>query len=179
MAIYARNRTQFKLHGADEMTRLLQNYPSMIQRDIVNSVAARGASVIKKNTKKNIRSIGAVRLGNLHNSIETKKKKGRDGSYWIYADSHFAPHAHLVEYGTAPRKLDKPVVINLGGTFVTVTHTGSVGAQPFMRPALTEHVTEVLAAMKKRAKKGMEKHAKKMNQKYGTLSKAYRRKLAT
>lgn len=46
-------------------------------------------------------------------------------------------HAHLVEFGTAPRKLKKPRAVPLfgGGGFVTITHTGSMPAQPFLRPA--------------------------------------------
>lgn len=45
-------------------------------------------------------------------------------------------HAHLVEFGTKPRKLKKPRVVDFGGDHpVTITHTGAMPAQPFLRPA--------------------------------------------
>lgn len=173
-----RNTTKFELLGADELTKLLQAYPGEIQKDIVNAAVARGATIIKNKTKDNIKGRGLVKTWKLEESIKIKKKPGRAGSYYIYADGKIAPHAHLPEFGTAPRKLKKPHVIKLGDRFVTVSYTGSVPATPFMRPALTENQMEVLMAMRDQMKKRMEKETKKMNQRYGTLSKSYRKKLA-
>ena len=173
-----RNRTSFKLYGGDEITALLKAYPERIQRDIVNAVVSKGATVIKDKTKENIRNRGLIKNKNLLKSIKIRKDSKRNGSYFIYADGKIAPHAHLPEFGTAPRRLEKPVVVNINGVFVTITHTGSVPATPFMRPALTESNIEVLKTMRDQMSKRMEKETKKMNQRYHTLSKSYRKKLA-
>jgi HK97 gp10 family phage protein len=44
-------------------------------------------------------------------------------------------HAHLVEFGTGPRQLSKPRPVQIDGKWVTITHTGSMPARPFLRPA--------------------------------------------
>jgi len=43
-----------------------------------------------------------------------------------------------LEFGTGPRKLKKPHRVKIDGKWVTVTHTGSLPARPFLRPALDD-----------------------------------------
>lgn len=166
------------LDGGKELEALLKQFPQRIQRDIVNSVASRGAVVLKKYIKRNIKANGSIETGDLYRSVRTKKIKGQHGKYHIYTDKS-APHAHLVEWGTGPRKLSEPTPMEIApGEWVTVTHTGSMPAKPFFRPALDEKQTEVLQEMRQRAAKRMMKEAEKMAQSYGTMSKSFRKKLA-
>ncbi len=166
-----------EINGWKEISKLLDNFPDRIQRDVVNSVAAAGANVVKKEAKKNIKANGSIETGRLYNSIRTKKKKGLHGVYQIYSD-RTAGHSHLVEFGTGPRKLSKPKKVKIGNNWVEITHTGTMPAKPFFRPALDENHRLVVRKMFERAAKRMAKEAEKMSQRYGTLSKSYRRKLA-
>ncbi len=166
-----------EINGAAQLQKLLKNYPERIQRDVINSVASRGALVIKKHAKKNLRQNGSVETGQLLGSIKTKKVKGVHGRYNIYT-GNAAPHAHLVEYGTAPRKLKKPIPFEIKpGVWITLYYTGQSPAKPFFRPAVRENQQEVLREMARRAAKRMAKEAEKMSADYRTLSKTYKKKL--
>jgi len=162
---------------AQGLEQALKAFPERLQRDIVNSVAARGAQVVKKHAKRNIKSNGSIDSGTLYNSLRTAKVKGRHGVYRVFTDAS-APHSHIVEYGTGPRKLDQPREVKIGNTWVTIEHTGSMPAKPFFRPALDESEIEVLQEMKKRAAKRMAKVSEQMSQKYSRLSKTLKRKMA-
>jgi HK97 gp10 family phage protein len=167
-----------ELNGAKALEGLLKQFPSRIQRDIINSVASRGAVMVKKHAKRNIKANGSIDTGALYNSIRTKKVRGEHGKYYIYSDRS-APHSHLVEFGTGPRKLQKPTPFEIApGEWIMLETTGSMPAKPFFRPALDENQTEVLKEMRERAAKRMLKEAEKMAQSYGTMSKSFRRKLA-
>ena len=167
-----------EINGAEQLQKLLKNFPERIQRDVLNSVAARGATVVKKHARKNIRQNGSVETGALLHSLKTKKKKGVHGEQWIYT-KNTAYHARLVEFGTVPRKLKKPIPFEIQpGVWITLSYTGQMPAKPFMRPAVEENQQEVLKEMAKRAGKRMAKEAEKMSADYRTLSKTYRKKLA-
>lgn len=161
------------------LAAMLKDFPMKIQKDIANASVAAGASIVRKRTRANIKSRGLVKAGNLLKSIKLRKRRDRQGFYYIYADGKLARHAHLSEFGTAPRRLKKPVVIFDNGQFYTIRQTGSVPATPFMRPALEENKSEVMVAMHRKMKQRMEKEVQKMSRSYRTLSKSYRRKLAT
>ncbi|MEB2775230.1 HK97-gp10 family putative phage morphogenesis protein [Algoriphagus sp. D3-2-R+10] len=75
-------------------------------------------------------------------SGELKKsiKVFADGSYGskngalirVGADRKIAPHAHLVEFGTEERELNKPNTIRLAsGEYFRITHTGKMPANNF------------------------------------------------
>lgn len=68
-----------EVKGADQMRQLLQSFPRRIQRDVINSVAARGATVVKKHAKKNIKQNGSVKSGTLLKSVKTRKKRKQTG----------------------------------------------------------------------------------------------------
>ncbi len=155
----------------------LKAFPERLQRDIVNSVASRGAQVVKKHAKRNIKANGSIYTGTLYNAIKTAKVKNKHGVYRIFTGKD-APHAHLVEYGTGPRNLSEPKQVQIGNTWVTIEQTGSMPAKPFFRPALDENEIEVLREMKKRAAKRMTKVSEQMSRRYGRLSKTMKRKLA-
>lgn len=143
-----------EVKGADQMRQLLQSFPRRIQRDVINSVAARGATVVKKHAKKNIKQNGSVKSGTLLKSVKTRKKKKTNGIYYIYT-SRDAWYSHFIERGTS-----------------------KMSANPFMRPAIDENQAEVLREMGIRMAKRMAKESEKMTAKYKTMSKSYRKKLA-
>ena len=165
------------ISGDTQLLRLLRNFPDRIQRNIINSVAGRGATVVKKHAKKNIRQNGSVETGQLLNSLKSKKKKGVHGEQWIYTKDT-AWYAHLVEFGTAPRRLARPIPFEIEpGKWITLSYTGQMPAKPFMRPAVEENQREILREMAIRAAKRMAKEAEKMSADYRTLSRNYRRML--
>lgn len=165
---------QFTLDGAKELEGLLKEFPVRIQRDIVNAAGRAGATVLKKHIKRNVKTNRSIRSGRLYRSIKVRKAKGLHGVFHIYSD---APHAHLVEYGTAPRRFKRPRFVNLGGRIVRIEHSGSMPAKPFFRPAIYENKEEVLKAIVQRIAKRMAAESVKMSKKWGTLSKSYRKKL--
>ena len=156
---------------------VLKEFPQRVQRDVVNAAASRGATVVRKFVRQNLKQINAIDTGDLYRAIRSRKVKRVHGVYTIYTDSS-AFHAHLVEYGTGPRKLKKPTPFEIApGEWITLENTGSMPAKPFFRPALDERQGEILNEMRERAAKRMAKEAEKMSQKYSKLSKNYKRKL--
>lgn len=164
-----------EVNGWKQLSKLLHDFPERIQRDVINSAASAGATAVKKEAKKNIKQNGSYQTGTLHDSIRTRKKKRTHGVYEIFSDQT-AGHAHLVEYGTGPRKLEEPKAIQIGDDWVTITHTGSMPAKPFFRPAFDDHDL-IMRKVAQRMTKRMAKEAEKMSQSYRTLSKTYRKKL--
>jgi len=172
------NKTSsFTLEGGEMLSRLLKDFPHKIQETILDATVSAGANVIKKEARKNIKQNHSIKTGNLYNSLKTQKVKGRHGVYRVFTDRG-APHSHLVEFGTGPRKLKKPHYAQIKGNWVMVEHTGSMPAKPFFRPAVDEHKPETLKAMMHRMAKRMAKEAEKMARSYRTLSKSYRKRLA-
>jgi len=167
-----------EIRGGIAIEKLLREFPKRIQRDLINKTVSKGASVLVKQAKANLKANGSVETGTLLKAIRKQKKKKTHGIYQIFTDDT-APHAHLVEFGTGPRKLKKPTPFEImPGEWITLKQTGSAPAKPFMRPAFDETKQEVLIAMLKHMVKSMAKEVEKMNRKYRTLSKTYRRKLA-
>ena len=170
--------TCFDLRGAKELERMLKDFPKKIQETVLDASVRAGASLIRKEARKNLRQNRSIKSGRLYKSFKTAKIRGTHGHFRIFTD-RTAPHAHLVEFGTAPRRLEEPHVVELSpGVWATVTHTGSAPAKPFMRPVLDEHQREILRAIATRMAKRMAAEASKMAGRYGTLKKHYKRKLA-
>lgn len=85
--------------------------------------------------------------GDLQKSIGYINGRGSGKGQQIYVGPrrglYNGYHAHLVEYGTGMRKLSEPRIVTINGRTVTITHTGSMPAQPFMRPAYDAKIGEV------------------------------------
>lgn len=168
---------EFKLDGAKQLEGLLKDFPIKIREKVLDGAVSAGATVVRKEARKNLKQNHSVKTGTLYDSLKTQKVKGTHGVYRIFSDRR-APHAHLIEYGTGPRALKKPHKVEIDGDWVFVKHTGSVPAKPFFRPALDEHKPEVLRAIALRMAKRMAKEAEKMTRSYKTLSKSYKKRLA-
>jgi HK97 gp10 family phage protein len=167
-----------QIEGANPLTRLMKKFPERIRRDIINAGAARGATVVKQQAKKNLKQNGSYESGTLWKSIKTKKKKGAHGIYHVYADKD-GWYAHLVEFGHAGVMLKKPVPFEFQpGVWKTIKRTGTAPAKPFFRPAMEDNKALILTEIQKRMAKRMAAEAEKMSQRYGTLKKSYRKKLA-
>ncbi len=166
-----------RIDGFRELDTLLKKFPERIQRDIVNAGASAGAAFVRKEAKKNLRQNGSDETGTLYKAIKSKKERGVHGVYLVFTDNT-APHARLVEYGTEPRKLKKPIPFEIQpGQWIILKYTGSAPAKPFFRPAMYEKRQQLMRTIAEKTAARMDKEATKMAQKYRTLSKTYRRKL--
>jgi len=181
MSIRQVGYTDFHLDGAKELEGLLKEFPERIQRTVVDAATSAGAKLFKKEIKRNIKTRGLIDTGNLHDSIMTEKVRGVHGVYRIFASTQKGKkgyHAHLVEFGTATRKFKRPHFVNLRTGPIWTEHSGRMLARPFFRPALDEHKTDAMKKMALSLAKGLAREGKKMTQKWGTMSKSYRKKLA-
>lgn len=170
--------TSFNIEGGPELERFLKMYPQKIQNNVLDAVVRAGASLVRKEARKNLKQNGSVKSGLLYNSFKIEKIKGVHGEFRIFTDRS-SPHAHLVEYGTALRRFDKPHVVQLSpGVWATVWHTGSATAKPFFRPALDENHDKVLKVMAERLLKRLVIEAEKLAGPYSGFSKSYKRKIA-
>jgi len=170
--------TAFDLQGGPALERLLKDFPKKVQEKILDASVRAGATVIRKEARKNLRQNRSVKSGRLYRSLKIQKLKGTHGVFRIFTDRS-GPHSHLVEYGTGPRRLKEPRAIELSpGVWATVTHTGSMPAKPFFRPALDEHHRDIMRAIVQRMAKRMAAEATTMAGRYGTLSKSYKRRIA-
>ena len=170
--------TSFNLEGGPALERLLKDFPRKVQETILDAAVRAGATLIRKEAQKNLKQNGSVKSGLLLRSFKIQKVKGTHGVFRIFTDSS-APHAHLVEFGTAIRRFKTPHAVQLSpGAWATVRHTGSATAKPFFRPAIDENHQAVMRVIVERMAKRMAAEATKMAGSYGTLAKSYKRRLA-
>jgi hypothetical protein len=111
----------------------------------------------------------------------SQKKDGRrvrKDEIVMYCGSS-APHAYLLEWGTAERQHKKPTVAPIGGEFRVVQGTGRVLAKPYLRQAWESTKLGVMKIFSDEMKKELEKAAKRLAKKAekGTLTKTQRRGL--
>lgn len=164
-----------QIGGTKELERFLKDFPFKVRETILDASVRAGASVIRKEGRKNIRENGSIKTGKLFKSFKVVKVRGVHGVMRIMTT---APHSHLVEFGTSPRKLKEPRHVNLNGKWVLVEYTGSTPAKPFFRPAIDEHHKEVMMAIALRMGKRMSAEAEKLASRYGSLKKSYIKRIA-
>lgn len=137
----------FDFLGAKELQEAFLNIPAYVNSGVVDKeLIAAGKPLIKR--AKEIASNAEV-TGNLTKSIgalSDRKLAGEPAAIVMgprRGRGQKGHHAHLVEYGTGPRKLTKAVKAKVNGRWVTSTNTGTMPAFPFMRPAYDEKAQEV------------------------------------
>lgn len=167
---------QFSLDGVKELNSLFKALPIEIRKDVINASASAGATLLKKETKKEIQARGLIKTGNYLRSIKTRKVRGYYGIYHVYSD---APHAHLIELGTVERVLKKPRFVRLGSNVVRIESTGIMPPNPVFRYIADNRKQEVIQAIARRYYKRLHAETKKLTQRYRTMSKSYRRKIAS
>lgn len=129
-----------KLTGVKEVERVFQKLPGAIQRKSVSDAMQEEALPIVADAKARA-PVAPKEGGTLRDAITVSTKlsksqrkaadrKGKDvvaayvGPSYERFGGKFAPHGHLVEFGTGPRFHKK-----------TGKYVGEMPAQPFMRPA--------------------------------------------
>jgi len=130
----------FELTGVKELTRLLDQLPTVAMRKTVvrNALKKAGQPIVDA-----AKATVPVDDGYLRDSLQvstklkdSQKPKGRRDrtTVTVYVGSS-APHAHLVEFGTVERKLETPRVAKIKHAFAIITTTGTMSKTPFLRNA--------------------------------------------
>ena len=166
------------LKGFDELMQNLERLKSSTQRKVARLAVTAGARIVRNEAKRLV----PVRTGNLRDSISIKVLPYRRTEH--IAARVFASrirgkqgwHAHLIEFGTAPR-YQKPKEFKHLSPFLAKRamkesgkrgrYTGIGPARPFMRPALDNRRSEILAAYKRILKAGIEREFAKRGMKVG------------
>ena len=113
-----------KIQGLDEIHRKLERLPDRLQQHVLASGNVAVARALAKDMT--IRLAGTIHpfLKPVKASQDPRPAKRRTKAYRVHLIKRYAPLAHLIEFGTAPRYQKKG------------RYTGVMPARPFMRPAL-------------------------------------------
>ena len=137
--------TDQSIFGGRELDAFLQQVPAKVEKNIMRSALRAGANEFKKDMQANV----PVDEGDLKKSIRTSTRTKKGTVYaFVKVGGRRAPHAHLVEFGTAAHKIrskkGSALVVN-GNAVSEVDHPGA-RAQPFARPAFdTAAAPELIA----------------------------------
>jgi HK97 gp10 family phage protein len=139
----------FRMEGVDDIEKVLAGLPGRFGEKVVTKTLRKSAKPLIAEAKQN----APEHKGNLKKSIGAINGRGGGKGSQIYVGprrggSFKGYHAHLVEYGTAPRKLATPHLATILGKTVLITHTGSMPAHPFLRPAYDAKIGEVQEVIK-------------------------------
>ncbi|MCH7411156.1 HK97 gp10 family phage protein [Belliella sp. DSM 111904] len=120
------------LRGDADLIKKLKKVQTKTGIAAIKKALRKAGNKIKNSVKQN----APIDSGNLKRSIKVfnDNSRGSKGGALLRvgADRKIAPHAHLVEFGTDERQLNKPSIITIstGQTF-TVKHTGKMPANDF------------------------------------------------
>ena len=129
-----------KLENFKELNALLSSIPEDIAKRAGVAALRKGAKSVLEEAK----MLVPVRTGKLRDSLEiaTKKVGGNLAVVKVQASRKKGGfHAHLVELGTSPHKIQDAVIGNKH--YDVIEHPGSQ-KQPFLRPALLNKKEEVI-----------------------------------
>lgn len=134
-------RQRLELEGLRELERGLKVLPGVVAQKVLQSALRAGAKVIAKEVDRRV----PVRTGLLQSSIRVKKIRVRPRSkisvlFVVGPNVRKAPHAHLVEFGTA----------------------GGVRPQRFLELSFAAASRPALAVIQQRTRKGIEREAKRL-----------------
>lgn len=132
--------------GGRELDAYLQSLSVKVERNILRSALRAGTNEFKKDMQAKV----PVDEGDLKKSIRTTTRAKKGTVYAaVKVGGRRAPHAHLVEFGTAAHKIRAKkggaLVVN-GNAVSEVEHPGA-RAQPFARPAFDTGATPAIAAV--------------------------------
>jgi len=163
----------FQLSGVKELTKLLDQLPTVAMRKtVIRNALKKAGQPIAESAKANV----PVKSGRLRDTIKVStslKASQRGGKFdrsrvTVYIGSS-SPLAHLVEFGTVERILKEPRNILLNGRWVTIRSTGFVSPNPFLRNAwdamkhkalktfageMEQQIYKAARRLRKRAEKG-------------------------
>lgn len=134
------------IRGGAQLAQFLATLPAKVEQNIMRSALRAGANVIRNEA----RILVPVDQGALRASIKTSAKARRGMvTAAVKAGGKLAPHAHLVEYGTRPHKIepkDAAALSVAGSAYQTIDHPGAKPS-PFMRPAQDSKTTAAIEAV--------------------------------
>ncbi|MCH7396562.1 HK97 gp10 family phage protein [Belliella sp. DSM 107340] len=125
------NDFEIDLRGESDLIKKLKKLDNKVSINAIKKALRKAGHKIKSGVKQT----APVETGNLKKSI----KVFNDNSYGskngalirVGADRKLAPHAHLVEFGSDERTLNKPSIVNIGGKFLKLTNTGKMPTNDF------------------------------------------------
>ena len=129
----------FELRGVKELTRLLDQLPTVaMKKTVLRNALKKAGNPIAEAAKANV----PVVTGRLRDSItvspslKPSQRKGRQNrsAVTVYVGSS-SPLAHLVEFGTVERILKEPRQVFFNGRWAVIRTTGYTSPNPFLRTA--------------------------------------------
>lgn len=144
------------ISGGLKLDAFMQQLPLKTEKNILRSALRAGANVFKEAVKANI----PVVEGDLKRSarVTTKTKKGTIYAY-LKIGGRKAPHAHLLEFGTRPHKINPKGAggLKIGAQFVGAVNHPGAKPHPFARNAFDEKPRQAIAAVAAQIRKRLTK----------------------
>jgi len=144
------------IRGGRELGQFLQGVPVKVERNILRSALRQGVNVFKVEAKQEV----PVDEGDLRDSIRVSvRSKGGTVYAAVKVGGKKAPHAYLVEFGTAAHKIKaKPQhALSFSGVAVQeVDHPGA-RAKPFVRPTFDSKSSAAIEAVAAQVRKRLTK----------------------
>lgn len=138
-----------ELMGADELKHLMRKLPPRVHRKVTRAAISAGLTPMLRAMRKEV----PVDDGVLKASLG-RKVKAYDKSLSVVGlagpKKNAAPHAHLVEYGTAPR-------YDADGNY-----SGVMPPNPFVRKAREEQTYPASVAVNRKMAEGVHREAAKL-----------------
>jgi HK97 gp10 family phage protein len=158
------------IEGADQVARVLRSMPDAISENLLNRALRAGAKEIEEAAKHKAPTSGDPHplYGSLRDNIRISRvpKREREHPAELRVHNGDAFWGLFLEYGTSARQQKS-----------TGRETGSMPAQPWLRPALAVSKRSALTKIGERLVKSVEKEAAKLAGKFGALGKARTRRL--
>lgn len=154
-----------EIKGLKELDNNLKQLPLKIQKKVLRQAVRAGATIIRKEAKKNLKRLTFKRsTGTLEKSliiVKDKKSKPFWPIFGVGPDSK-GWYGHLVEYGfyaTGPKKKGVTYKASREKARAAGKHTP---AKPWFRPAFDTTVKKVIEQIGKRLGMGIEREAAKL-----------------
>jgi HK97 gp10 family phage protein len=189
----SRDAFSFELVGMKELMAALDELPTIgMKKSVIRKAAKKAmkptAELYKSALPYAPKNKGFENSPHLRDSVEITSKLNRSQKKYgrrvgkdeivMYVGSS-APHAHLLEFGTAERRHKVAKTVPIGDEFRVVQSTGRVPARPYLRQAWESTKFGVMKIFSDEMKKELLKAAKRLAKKAekGTLTKTQRRGL--
>lgn len=147
---------ELNINGGRQLDELLRTLSVKVEKSILRSALRAGANEFKVAVKANV----PVVEGRLKASVRvtTKTKKGTVYAY-LKIGGRMAPHAHLVEFGTRPHKINPKGSggLLIGADFVGAADHPGAKPHPFARTAFDEKPRQAIDAVAAQIRKRLTK----------------------
>jgi HK97 gp10 family phage protein len=177
---YVTGSFTYSIEGLDDLNRMLQQLPKQFRRTVLTKALTKAAQPTLELARANAPDSGVEHKSKLRDTmhiatrLNKNQRRGRgrlvDGAE-IFIGSN-APHAHLVEFGTAERTRKK-----IGGLFSWVKNPKSLGTghmprRPFLTQSWDSTKMQALEILKKELWKEMVAAVRRLRNRAakGTLS---------